>query len=83
MKVRAKFSEGHFGFYGGRRRRNGDVFRLEHPSHFSKIWMVNLDAPGASTGDEEGEEEGQFEPESSEAEEEEKTPRRGRPKKYF
>lgn len=43
MRVRAKFANGKFGFYGERRRRDGDVFTLEDPSHFSKVWMEKLD----------------------------------------
>jgi hypothetical protein len=27
------------GFYGGVRRREGDIFTLTHPSHFSHRWM--------------------------------------------
>lgn len=43
MKVKAKFSNGKFGFYGGVRRRDGDVFELEDESHFSKVWMVKIE----------------------------------------
>ena len=46
MKVRAKFgSDEQFGFYGTKVRNNGDVFELEDPAHFSKIWMVKMDEP--------------------------------------
>ena len=43
MKVKAKFANGKFGFYGGKRRRDGDVFELDSPTHFSERWMVKLD----------------------------------------
>lgn len=43
MKVRAFFPANKFGFYGGVRRRDGNVFELSDPSHFSESWMVNLD----------------------------------------
>jgi hypothetical protein len=43
MKVKAKFVNGKFGFYGGMRRRNGDEFVLTDPSHFSKLWMESLE----------------------------------------
>lgn len=47
MKVKAKFTTPNkFGFYGGRRRYNGDVFEVEEKD-FSKNWMVNLDAAEA------------------------------------
>lgn len=42
MRVKAKFQNGKFGFYGGQRRRNGDEFDIE-PDHFSEKWMVNLE----------------------------------------
>jgi len=31
------------GFYGNSRRREGDVFTLTHPSHFSSRWMERVD----------------------------------------
>lgn len=43
MKVKAKFINNKFGFYGGVRRRNGDVFTLDNPKDFSEVWMVKLD----------------------------------------
>ena len=43
MKVKAKFANGKFGFYGGVRRRDGDVFELSSPKHFSELWMVKVD----------------------------------------
>lgn len=43
MKVKAKFADGKFGFYGGIRVRNGDVFHLQNPKHFSERWMVKVD----------------------------------------
>lgn len=39
MKVKAK----ELGYYGHKRRREGDVFVLESKDHFSKKWMVALD----------------------------------------
>lgn len=43
MKVKAVFPQGKFGFYGGLRRRDGDVFVLDDPSHFSHRWMEKLE----------------------------------------
>lgn len=43
MRVKAKFPNGGFGFYGGVRRRDGAEFVLEKPEHFSEKWMVKLD----------------------------------------
>jgi hypothetical protein len=43
MKVKAKFPVGKFGFYGGVRRRDGDVFEIESPKHFSEKWMVKIE----------------------------------------
>jgi hypothetical protein len=43
MKVKAKFPNGKFGFYGGARRRDGDVFELEDDKHFSAKWMVKVE----------------------------------------
>lgn len=43
MKVKAKFSQGKFGFYGNRRRYDGDVFDIENPSHFSEKWMIKME----------------------------------------
>lgn len=43
MKVRANFADGKFGFYGGVRRRNGDVFELSNSKDFSSLWMVKLE----------------------------------------
>lgn len=40
MRVKAKFNNRKFGFYGGIRRYNGDVFELTDPKHFSANWMV-------------------------------------------
>jgi hypothetical protein len=42
MRVKAKFAKGKFGFSGGMRRRNGDVFDID-PKDFSETWMVKLD----------------------------------------
>lgn len=42
MKVRAKFSAGKYGFLGGQRRYDGDIFDIE-PNQFSESWMVKLD----------------------------------------
>lgn len=42
MRVKAKFPKGKFGFSGGKRRRDGDVFDID-PKDFSKVWMVNLE----------------------------------------
>jgi hypothetical protein len=43
MKVKAKFTVGKFGFYGGIRRYDGDEFELSDPKHFSEKWMVKLE----------------------------------------
>lgn len=43
MRVRAKFANGRFGFYGDCRRRDGDEFYLTDPSHFSAKWMIKLE----------------------------------------
>ena len=43
MKVKAKFSQGKFGFYGDRRRYDGDEFELTDDSHFSEKWMIKLE----------------------------------------
>ena len=43
MKVKAVFPEGKYGFYGTQRRRNGDIFTLTDPAHFSERWMEKLD----------------------------------------
>lgn len=42
MKVQAKFANGKFGFYGDRRRRDGDIFEID-PKHFSEKWMVKIE----------------------------------------
>jgi hypothetical protein len=39
MKVKAI----RLGFYDQRRRREGDVFHLSDPEHFSKNWMVKVE----------------------------------------
>lgn len=43
MRVKAKFNNNKFGFYGGIRRRNGDVFDLVDPKDFSENWMIKVD----------------------------------------
>lgn len=43
MRVKAKFSNNKFGFYGDKRRRDGDEFELSDPKHFSEKWMVKLE----------------------------------------
>lgn len=43
MKVKANFADGKFGFYGGVRRRDGDVFELQSPKDFSSLWMIKVD----------------------------------------
>ena len=43
MKVKATFANGKFGFSGGIRRRDGDVFEIESPDLFSKKWMISLE----------------------------------------
>ena len=43
MKVKAKFPEGKFGFYGTQRRYNGNEFVLTSPDDFSAKWMVSLE----------------------------------------
>jgi len=42
MKVKAKFSQGKFGFYGDRRRYDGDEFDID-PKLFSEKWMVKIE----------------------------------------
>lgn len=53
MKVKAKFANGKFGFYGGMRRRDGDVFNLEDPKHFDASWMEKAETRGRKPRDEE------------------------------
>lgn len=43
MKVKAKFPNGKFGFYAGRRVRSGEVFTLSDESDFSEYWMVKIE----------------------------------------
>jgi hypothetical protein len=43
MRVRAKFAADKFGFYGTKRRYDGDEFELDDPKHFSSKWMEKLD----------------------------------------
>lgn len=43
MKVRATFQNGKFGFYGDKRRRDGDEFELSDPKHFSEKWMIKIE----------------------------------------
>lgn len=57
MKVKAKFSAGKFGFYGDKRRYNGEQFDID-PKDFSKEWMEKVEQPkkpSASTAKEGGE----------------------------
>lgn len=42
MRVRAKFSNGKYGFSGDCRRYDGDEFDID-PKHFSKEWMEKVD----------------------------------------
>lgn len=42
IKVRAKFAAGKFGFYGDRRRYDGDEFMIEKKA-FSPSWMEKLE----------------------------------------
>ena len=42
MKVRAKFPENKFGYYGGLRRYDNNEFTLSNPEHFSEKWMVKI-----------------------------------------
>lgn len=42
MKVKAKFPHNKFGFYGGKRRYDGDEFDCD-PKAFSESWMVKLE----------------------------------------
>ncbi len=44
MKVKAVFSGGRFGFYGEKRRYDGDIFDLTDAKHFSSSWMEKVDA---------------------------------------
>lgn len=47
IKVRADFSkilgENKFGYYGDKRRKQGDVFFINSEKEFSKKWMVKVD----------------------------------------
>jgi len=44
MKVKVHgFADGKFGFYGEKRRYNGQVFELTDPGHFSEKWMEKLE----------------------------------------
>ena len=43
MRVKAKFSNGKYGFYGDRRRYDGDEFEITDPKHFSKVWMEKIE----------------------------------------
>lgn len=45
MRVKAKFPANKFGFYGGKRRYNGDEFVLASDAHFSEKWMISLELP--------------------------------------
>ena len=56
MKVKAKFTDQtKFGFYGHKRRYNGDVFEIESEKHFSEKWMEKVSKPGRPKKDEGGE----------------------------
>lgn len=62
MKVKARFADGKFGFYGGVRVRDGDVFTIANPKHFSERWMVKVeDKPrrGRNPANEEAETDGE------------------------
>lgn len=50
MRVRAKFPESQFGFYGTKRRRDGDIFELESEDHFSEKWMEWVEPPKKKPG---------------------------------
>ena len=51
MKVKAKgFADGKFGFYGEKRRKNGDIFDLTSPEHFSEKWMEKLEEEKTKRG---------------------------------
>lgn len=39
IKVRAKFADNKYGFYGGRRRYDGDTFVIDKEGDFSDRWM--------------------------------------------
>ena len=43
MKVKAKFPHGKYGFYAGKRVRDGDTLDLVNPNHFSEKWMEKLE----------------------------------------
>jgi hypothetical protein len=43
------------GYYGHRRRREGDVFEIESENEFSKRWMKKLDAKGQEIEEEDDE----------------------------
>lgn len=42
IKVRVKKPEGKYGFYGSKRRYNGNEFFLERESDFSSDWMEKI-----------------------------------------
>lgn len=43
--VKAKLPNNKFGFYGTKRRYNGDEFTLIEGCPFSEKWMVKIDKP--------------------------------------
>jgi hypothetical protein len=43
MRVRAKFADNKFGFYGSKRRYDGEEFDLDDPKHFSEKWMEKVE----------------------------------------
>ena len=43
MLVRAKLKQGQYGFYGDKRRYDGDEFMLTDAKHFSKSWMEEVE----------------------------------------
>jgi len=49
MQVRAKGDHVVVGYYNHLRRRGGDVFNLEDPSHFSARWMERVDGDEDAT----------------------------------
>lgn len=50
MRVRAKFADNKFGFYGSARRYDGDEFELDDPKHFSDKWMEKVEGEHEGRG---------------------------------
>jgi len=47
--LRVRVKDGRIGYYGLQRRREGAVFTLKTPKHFSEEWMERVDASARET----------------------------------